>query len=222
MLELDHVFVCVSEELNIVNTLTDFGLNLSARQIHQGQGTANRCAFFNNAYLELLLHNNNQELQSRAVQAISLGERMQWKKTKASPFGVAFRFEKDTEQNIPMKTWSYDAPFLPDGVTIPIITPLNSIQEPLLFLSLMTKPPIERKSVHCSALEHRGNKRLLTQVKITTSSDQKLSKQLQWFCDRDLVSIAQGAEHHAELEWDNGKERQIFDFRPILPLSIRY
>jgi hypothetical protein len=50
MLELDHIFVCVPDELDITNIPSEFGLNFSARRIHQGQGTANRCAFFNNAY----------------------------------------------------------------------------------------------------------------------------------------------------------------------------
>lgn len=44
MLELDHIFVCVPDEIYITDIPSEFGLNLSARRIHPGQGTANRCA----------------------------------------------------------------------------------------------------------------------------------------------------------------------------------
>ncbi len=222
MLELDHVFVCVPNELEVTDILVEFGLNLSARRIHKGQGTANRCVYFNNAYLELLLHNDEKDLQSQSVQPVSLWERMHWRKTGASPFGVAFRFVKDTKQDIPLETWSYHAPFLPDGAIIPIVTPFNSIQEPLVFLSLVTKAPIEKDLVHLPALENRGSRHTLTQVRITTSYCHQFSRQLQWFNDQNLISIVKGAEHHAELEWDNRKQGQILDFRPILPLSISW
>jgi hypothetical protein len=217
MLELDHVFVCVPDQLNIIDLPNKFGLNLSARRIHQGQGTANRCAFFDNAYLELLLRNDDRELQSQPVQPVSLWERVRWKHTGANPFGVAFRFVKDTDQDIPVSTWSYHAPFLPDGASIPIITPPDSFQEPLIFLSLVVKAPFDR-----SSMEHRGSKRILTKVKITMPSEQNISQGVKWFCKQNFISITQGIKHHLELEWDLGKEKEILDFRPILPMSIRY
>ncbi len=217
MLELDHIFVCVPNEVDIKNIANEFGLNLSARRIHQGQGTANRCAFFNNAYLELLLLNNAQELQSKPVKPVSLWERLRWKHTGANPFGVAFRIVKDTNQDLPVPTWSYHAPFLPDGATIPIITPPNSIQEPLIFLSPVAKAPFDRSST-----EHRGSKRTVTQVKITTPSAQNMSQGVKWFCEQNFISIVKGLEHYIELEWDLGKEQEILDFRSMLPMSIRW
>jgi len=36
-------------------------------QHHQGQGTANACAFFDNAYLELLWRHDDDDLQSEVV-----------------------------------------------------------------------------------------------------------------------------------------------------------
>jgi Glyoxalase-like domain len=216
MLELDHIFVCISNELDIINIYSEFGLNFSARRIHPGQGTANRCAFFNNAYLELLLRDNDQELQSQPVKPVSLWERLKWKHTGANPFGVAFRFVKNTNQDLPVPTWFYHAPFLPDGASIPIITPPNSIQEPLIFLSPVVKAPFDRSST-----EHRGSKRTVTQVKITTPSAQNISPGVKWFCEKNLIYITEGVEYHLELEWDSGKEKKILDFKPKLPMSIR-
>lgn len=215
MLELDHIFVCVPNELDIADIPSEFGLNLSDRRIHPGQGTANRCAFFNNAYLELLLRNNDQQLQSQTVKALSLWERLRWKHTGANPFGVAFRFVKDTNQDLPIPKWSYSAPFLPDGASIPIITPPNSIKEPLIFLSPVVKAPFDRFSN-----EHRGSKRTLTQVKMTIPSFQNISPGVKWFCEKNLISLVRGVEYHIELEWDLGEEKIILDFKPKLPMSI--
>src|SRR2546423_1508425 len=89
------------------------GLQFGRRRIHQGQGTANACAFFDNAYLELLWRHDDDELQSEVVRPLGLWERVRWRETGASPFGVAFRPEDD---NVPIETWPYDAPFLPEGI----------------------------------------------------------------------------------------------------------
>ena len=221
MLELDHVFICVSDEPNVTRTLTEFGLNLSSRQIHQGQGTANRCAFFDNAYLELLVRDDDRDLQSKQVKAVSLWKRMRWRDTNASPFGVSFRFTEMTEQNIPIATRPYNAPFLPKGITIPVATPQDSVYEPLIFLSLVAKAPIEQNLPNRSLLKHNNSQHQITGLKITTLTCEQ-SEQLQWFCDRDLISVRVGNKHHAELELDNNTEGQIINFNPVLPLSIRW
>ena len=52
-LTFDHVFICSENPAEAERALADFGLQFSRRRIHRGQGTANACAFFDNAYLEL-------------------------------------------------------------------------------------------------------------------------------------------------------------------------
>ena len=220
MLELDHIFVCVPNERELDNFLANSSLNLSARRVHRGQGTANRCAFFDNAYLEFLLRNNDEDLQSESLQSVSLWERMQWRNTGASPFGIAFRFVSN-QHDFPVETRPYYAPFLPNGVSIPIATPLNSIQEPLIFFSLVTQKPIEKFALNPSYLEHLGSRHLLTKIEIKLPYS-NISEQLLWFYQEELISISQGESHHAELVLNNGREEQSFDFRPVLPLSIRW
>ena len=221
MLELDHIFVCVPNERELNESLANSGLNLSARRVHLGQGTANRCTFFDNAYLEFLLYECDKDLQSESVQTVSLWERMQWQNTGASPFGIAFRFAEGKVYDLPIETRPYYAPFLPNGSNIPIITPQNLVREPLVFLSLVTKKPIEKFALNTSCLEHQGKRHLLTKIELT-SPYSNFSEQLQWFCREKLVHISLGKSHHAELELNNGREEQSFDYRPVLPLSIRW
>lgn len=75
-LELDHVFICVDEAPAAERVLADFGLQFGLHAIHPGQGTANSCAFFDNAYLELLSRHDDDELQSAAVRPLALWERV--------------------------------------------------------------------------------------------------------------------------------------------------
>jgi hypothetical protein len=107
-LELDHMFMCVEDAPAAERALSDFGLRFGLRAVHGGQGTANVCAFFDNAYLELLLRHDDHELRSAVVRPLALWQRVRWRQTGASPFGIALR-TGDPEP--PMETWRYELHF---------------------------------------------------------------------------------------------------------------
>src|SRR5258705_3967562 len=94
-LAFDHVFICCENPQVAERALSDFGLQFSRRRIHGGQGTANASAFFDNAYLELLWRHDDDELQSEVVAPVGLWQRVRWRETGASPFGISFRPQRD-------------------------------------------------------------------------------------------------------------------------------
>ena len=149
-------------------------------------------------------------------------ERVRWKETGASPFGIAFRFVEGAEKAAPVETWPYRAPFLPAGASIPIVTPAYASQEPLVFLSLVAQAPAEWPVDSRPSLELRGGRHTLTGIKVSRSRETPPSKQFLWFCEQGLIRVAAGNEDHAELEWDNGQTGGGHDFRPDLPLSFRW
>src|SRR5688572_25058020 len=63
-MDLDHLFICVDDAAAAERILTEFGLQFGLHAVHPGQGTANASAFFENAYLELLIRNDDEQLQS--------------------------------------------------------------------------------------------------------------------------------------------------------------
>ena len=140
-LELDHVFVATTadEAPGAIGALEAFGLQCGGRWVHRGQGTANACFFFQNAYLELLWLHDAREARSPAVAPLALDERLRWRETGACPFGVGVRGEAD----VPVETWSYAAPYA-GGMVMPIVTPPSTPREPLVFFS---PAPRERHSV---------------------------------------------------------------------------
>jgi len=218
-LAVDHVFICVENPQAAERALADFGLQFGRRRIHQGQGTANACVFFDNAYLELLWRHDDDELQSQVVRPVGLWERVRWRETGASPFGVAFRPENG---EVPIETWPYDAPFLPEGTNIPIVTPQFMWREPLVFLSLTSQAPVTLPSGRQPPLEHRGARRRLTRVTVCGPEAPRLSPGLSMLRELGVLGLKPAAEHHLELEWDGATSGEFHDFRPTVPLVLRW
>ena len=217
-LAVDHVFICVENPHAAERALADFGLQFGRRRIHQGQGTANACAFFDNAYLELLWRHDDDELQSEVVRPLGLWERVRWRETGASPFGVAFRHENG---EVPIETWPYAAPFLPEGTTIPIVTPRFMWHEPLVFL-YVSQPPVTAPSERQPPREHRGERRRLTKVTVCGPEATRPSQGLSMLRGLGVLGLKQAAEHHLELDWDGATSGGVHDFRPTVPLVLRW
>jgi hypothetical protein len=216
--ELDHVFVCVSNLEDSVKMLTDRGLQCGVRSVHAGQGTADAVFFFDNAYLELLYARDEGKLELPAARKLGLGRRLDWQKSGACPFGVAFRRTGPAQEDEP-ETWDYAAPFLPGGATIPIMTPAGLAREPLLLISTVSAPPASYAHERGIPLEQGGRRRVLDRVRIDVPKAQ-LSANARQMAKTGLLEIQTAAgDYHMELRFD-GEPKTTLDFRPELPLSI--
>ncbi|MEE8272012.1 MAG: VOC family protein [Alphaproteobacteria bacterium] len=131
-LEIDHVFVCVAPGAPEAGLLAREGLREAYRRRHPGQGTANVCYAFDNAYLELLWAEDWDAIAAPAVARTRLAERAAWEAYRASPFGIAVRGGA-ADGSLPFATWDYAAPFLPAGETIPVALASEDPAQPFLF-----------------------------------------------------------------------------------------
>ena len=208
-MELDHVFVCVPDLSGAERALAEFGLQFGLHAIHQGQGTANACAFFDNAYLELLAPHDEQELKSPRVRPLALWERLHWRETGASPFGIALRGH---EAEMPVKTWPYEAAFLPSGLSIQIVTAPHTPAAPLVFL-ITPSLPIRLRT----PAPHRGAHRRLTRVNVSGPGVVATTTALP-----STLRLTVGASHRLELEWDAAAAGESFEFKPALPVTWRW
>ena len=185
-----------------------------------GQGTANASFYFDNAYLELLCERDANELESPVVKKLGLGERVHWHRSGACPFGVALRSAEPFQPG-ELDTWEYPAPFLPEGVTIPIITPARSIREPLVFISVMGVAPASYARERGIPLEHGGSRRILDRVNIAIPQD-RVSSNLMRVSSAGCLEIRTGSPAYGmQLEF-GGAPKEMLDFRPDLPLSITW
>ena len=220
VLELDHVFVCAPLANADSAVLENAGLCCGMNRIHSGQGTANANFYFDNAYLELLWLRDESEVRSGVVAPLVLRERLKWHDTEACPFGVAFR-TRDLSAAARFSTWEYAAPFSPPGTAIQIVTPRESGQEPLVFLSLASMAPKDYPPEQNVRLQQKGKRRWLKKVHIRTPTG-RFSPSLGRAIETGLLSIQRGETYHMELEFETVPECETLDFRPALPLSIRW
>ena len=128
-LELDHIFLFVKPGGREAGALARAGFREAYRRRHPGQGTANVCYAFDNAYLELVWVEDWDEITSPAVERTRLAERAEWQSYRASPFGIAVR-GGGLNGALPFATWDYAAPF---GVTLPVALASEDPHQPFLF-----------------------------------------------------------------------------------------
>ncbi len=144
-----------------------FGIAFTRRTVHAGQGTANTCASFEGTFLELLWPRDATELRTPAVRPLGLDERIRWRETGACPFGLAFRPDvSDSDAaSWPFPTWRYEAPYFPPGVALPIVTPADRLDEPLVFVMRRSKPGTPGGlTAGGTSPSHRGAPRTITRL----------------------------------------------------------
>jgi len=212
--ELDHIFFACPEPGMPSRTLTDAGLSLSEGRVHRGQGTRNVYAHFDNAFFELILPNNEAELRSEAVSALGLRERIFWQETGACPFGICLRPSGEPASLPLLETWPYSPAYLPEGESVPIVTPRGNIGEPLVFIS-----PHRHPSQGGDA--HFGSRRSLTQVVIQHPPVHRPSATIALCAKHAPFAFIDGPGFHMELVLDGGQTGERRDLAP-LPLSVRY
>jgi hypothetical protein len=223
-IEFDHLFVFTTVNAPEVDEILAYGFTEGTSNIHSGQGTANRRIFFRNAMLEFLWIADEQEAKSPEIAPLHFWERSHSHQTEYSPFGIIFRFcaAKRSEQVQPLfTTWAYRPPYLPPHLQIDIASDTRPSEPFLAIIPFGGRPdafPVDR----AQPLNHACGAREITSVRITLPSDQPLSTAAAAVENAGLVQFSVGNEHSAELEFDLGIQKRKVDFRPGLPLCLRW
>jgi hypothetical protein len=223
--ELDHLFLATGDLESAERVLTAFGLALTERRAHVGQGTANRCVRFDGGFLELLFAEDRAALQSEVVRPLGLDERIRWRETGACPFGVSFRPADPSSdaRSWPFPTWPYHAAYLPPGDSLPIVTPAGRLTDPMVFVSRRGRhsdgKPVFSRDPNAEPQDLPAITRVVVRRPGRVPS---ISDGLRWFVDRRLLSIEAGTDYQIEIEQDRGSARQSHDFSPALPLLLRW
>ena len=84
----------VTEPGRAARRLEDDGWVLDAGQVHHGQGTRNRRLVWRGVFFELLWVTDAAQARANPLR---LDRRAAWRVTGASPIGLAFRGQLDTE-----------------------------------------------------------------------------------------------------------------------------
>jgi len=228
-IEFDHAWIVVAPGASERSALEKAGFTISPNvNHHDGQGTSSISVEFENSYLELIWVDPNVSIAPGAERGTEkFRQRALWRTSGWSPIGLGFRRMAPTDPSFPFPTWSVSPGWLPKGSAIEILTPRDDANSPSLFLTprslavdekMNGKVP-ERPTV---ALAHRIGTRRVTALHLVTPAGYKPIAALDYLQKDGLVTINQGKEWVLELEFDQRARGQVKDFRPDLPLLIRY
>jgi len=205
---VDHVFVFCDRGAPEQQHLAAAGLQVGVRREHRGQGTANVCFGFGDAYLELLWLDDEAGARQPMVKPLGLQERARWQQTNASPFGVCLR-PTAAGARPPFVAWPYRPGYLPADTSIQMACNSGVIGEPMLFAF---DRPFQPFGVPHALAQHR-----LAEVVVTVPDLAPMS--LLREVKVPGLRIQAGDQHLMELHLQPANGRRI-DLRPHLPLVL--
>jgi len=214
--ELDHVLVWVSPGAPEAERLVEFGLTEGSRNVHAGQGTANRHFFFHNAMLELIWVHDATEAHAPPGARLAILERWRHRETGASPFGLCLRREAEAAT-----TWAYRPAYLPADVAIDMAVTSLVALEPLIFLAPTRRPDAAPRATR-QPLVHAAGVREVSAVQIGVPETEPLSGTLRAVEATGIATFPREVEPRLELGFDGERQGGSADSRPDLPLVFRW
>ena len=190
-LELCHVFMFVAPDAPEAEALERLGLRESCRRVHPGQGTANLCYCFDNAFLELLWVTDSAAITSPVVARTGLAERAGWRTSGSNPFGIALRGNAAA----PFPTWDYTPPYLPKGMSIPVALSSDDHRQPLLFMSPGNARPDRWQDGRAGERQRAAGLGEISDLEVTLAEGVQPSGDLQALVRAGLLTIGQDKGH---------------------------
>jgi len=218
--EIDHIFILVSEGAPEAQLLIDFGLTEGPNRVHKGQGTSNRCFFFNNVMIELLWVSNEREAQNDSTAPTTLWPRWQKRNNGASAFGLCLRPSNGVSKQSPFKSWKYQPKLLfPKGMYVEIANSVTTLTEPFIFYSKFGQR--HDSYINDTVRQHKADFNELTAINMSQSQLGD-SDAVSALLDNKIVIQHTNQLNIIELEFDGGLKGKEKDFSPRLPLKFKY
>ncbi|MGJ3251684.1 MAG: VOC family protein [Elainellaceae cyanobacterium] len=212
-LELDHVFILVEPEAQVVDRLLELGFREGPSNTHPGQGTANRRIYFANGMVEFLWVRDAHEANTGPGKDLRFPERSQ--NPNASPFGAIFVPRHDaTSQAMPFPGWHYQPDYFPPPKGFHVGANSKNLMEPLCFYFPFHNPGVPRP-------RPPRNAQTISEIVISTPSTDTAGV-LALGSQVDLLSMRSGQEHLMEITLDDHDSGRTEDYRPAMPLILRW
>jgi hypothetical protein len=214
-LHLDHAFITCEVGAPEAEVLLSHGFVEGSRNVHHGQGTANRRFFFANFMLELFWVSDPAEAASDRVRDTGLWERWSRRKAGASRFGIAYGGAPAAGAPPPFTTQPYFPAYAPPGLSLEVVHGLQ-LREPALFYLPWLQADRERRE----PIEHAVPVRTVTGIAIGLPDLKALSSAACRVRDAGMLSFIESASPLLEVQFLDQQAR-VIDCRPDLPLIFR-
>ena len=183
---------------------------------HDGQGTSSITIEFENGFLELI-YPDPEVAVSDALKAGAEKFRLksEWRTSGYSPIGIVFDRTAATPATFPFATWRISADWMEKGAFIEMLTPKEMPKAVSLSISSHASPKY-------AAGKHPNGTRRLTAMRVVAPSADRLPPSARWIADQGVMRFDVGTEWLLEITLDDGKQGITKDFRPDLPLAVRF
>jgi len=212
MMQLDHFFILTERLAPEAELLTEIGLIEGTSNDHPGQGTANRRFFFSNTMLELLYVRDADEADAGPGRDLRFPERAS--NPDASPVGLVMRCDDDSARPA-FSGWRYHPVYFDPGVSFLVGENSARLEEPLC----ICMPDIQPSG--SPQLQSDAPFVEMTELRLHVPVDEP-SSVLEAIARVERVHVQTGRPHLLEIAFGHEAEGKQRDFRPRLPLRIRW
>jgi hypothetical protein len=211
-LSLHHVFLLTEPEAPAADALVELGLVEGSRNVHPGQGSANRRFFFEDLYLELVYFTDENEARTGAGSVIRSLDR--YRAAEGSPIGLIFRADSGEDLSS-FPSFPYQPSYFDEGVFFSVGDNAGRLDEPSCIVLPVPVPvpqagPEPRSGVPFSRVSRVA-------VSVPTKEP---SAVLAAAGEVDRVALQPGRQHLLEIEF--GDAAAEADLRPEMPLVVRW
>lgn len=220
--EFDHVFVMTEQGANVADRLLSLGFVQGISRVHPGQGTTNRCFFFQNAMLEFLWVHDPAEAQSEAIQKTHLCERWRDRGSGICPFGICLRPTAESVGSIAFEHWDYSPPYILENLTIAVGNNSEILTEPMFFQTPFGKRPDQQPIEKRQPFVHPIGLREITRVELVSPIADHPSVEMRSVLETGQLKLRLGEEYWIELGFDGESQGKQIDIRPELPIIIHW
>ena len=232
LFKLDHILIWVDKDAPEIELFKENGFTSIISGSHSQQGTSGKYIFFLNFYIELLYISDHAEATENIEKfGCNYIDRSNWKLNLASPFGLALKMETFDKENILFDYTEYKAEWMKDKGLLMADNNKNLLA-PLVFV---LRPKMEFPCYHSIDEMLKDNKpedfkrnhihdngiKTLTSYNIYIKPEIQKSKLIN-ILNTSGINILKGVENCIELIFDNEINNKEIDFRPKLPLIIKY
>jgi len=222
--EIDHIFILTSKDAPEAQLLIDFGFTEGPNRVHKGQGTANRCFYFDNVALELLWVYDENDAQNTITLPTTLWDRWQHRLHSTSAFGLCLRCSNKNNNTAPFKSWKYKPDLFPGDMYVSIADSVTLLSEPFIFFSPMGHRPDEGDYANEQVRQHKIGFRELTSIVLNTLPADT-SDAFQSLLEHEIIAVNSNLNNKIELHFDGAKSGNSLDFTkfsPGIPLVIKW